>query len=105
MHFEAGKRIGQWKLLRPLGKGGNGTVWQVVGTEENEAAIKIFHDTRPERYQRFRDEVATLRRLRDRSGVMPILDANLPERPRANTPAWLVMPVAEPLALHLRNSA
>jgi len=102
MRLEAGKKFGQWTLIQQLGKGGNGTVWKVRGSDGNEAAIKIFHDKRNERYQRFRDEVATLRRLKDCPGVMPILDAHLPEHLRSDDPAWLAMPIAAPISSHLQ---
>jgi serine/threonine protein kinase len=97
----AGDQFGEWRVLDPLGKGGNGQVWRVEHVVRGEqAAIKVL-DTRnadSERYARFRSEVETLEELADSElAILPLLDKFLPEDIR-NNPAWYVMPLAKPLA-------
>jgi hypothetical protein len=97
----AGDQFGEWRVLDPLGKGGNGQVWRVEHVVRGEqAAIKVL-DTRnadSERYARFRSEVETLEDLADSElAILPLLDKFLPEDIR-NDPAWYVMPRAQLLA-------
>ena len=47
----------------------------------------------------------TVRSLGERPGVLPILDAHLPESPTKRDRAWYVMPLAEPLAVKLEAAA
>ena len=47
-----------------------------------------------ESYRRFTDEIKVLRDLGHDPGVLPILDAYLPESPSKKDRAWLSMPLA-----------
>jgi hypothetical protein len=99
--LQAGEHLGEWRLVEPLGRGGNGQVWRVENvTSGEQAAIKVL-DTRnadSERYARFRGEVETLEELKGSElAILPLLDYSLPEEIR-DTPAWYVMPLAQPLA-------
>ncbi len=90
-----GDRLGRWTLQRPIGKGGNAIVWQAVDDEGARAALKILRRRGDEALARFTDEVCVLRSLSAGSGVLPLLDASIPEsRGRA---AWLAMPLATPI--------
>ncbi len=57
-----GQRIGRWTLLEQLGQGGNGSVYR-ANDGTSEVALKLLLNSRPKRYQRFRDEVEVLRRM------------------------------------------
>src|SRR5436309_2861323 len=103
MRLGVGQRVGRWELLRELGAGGNGAVWEAI-REEERVAIKLLHRNQPARYQRFRHEVAALRRLNGRDGIMPILEEYLPDRPTDRDPAWFAMPLAKPIAGVLRDA-
>jgi hypothetical protein len=63
-----------------------------------EAAVNVLNSTKVggEPYRRFLAEVGVLRRLTD-PGVLPLLDARLPDRLADSDPAWLAMPIATPL--------
>lgn len=90
-----GDRLGRWTLQCPIGRGGNAVVWQAVDDESAPAALKILTRRGDEALARFRDEVRVLRSLSDTAGVLPILDASIPES-RGGT-AWLAAPLATPV--------
>jgi serine/threonine protein kinase len=90
-------RLGNWTLLEILGAGGNGLVWRATHIDSREAALKVLKFSvgpSSKAYRRFRAEVASLQRLTGERGVLPIIEHNLPERPTASDPPWLVMPIA-----------
>ena len=100
-----GELVGRWKLVHFLGKGGNAEVWR-ASDGRAEVALKILNQRRAESepYQRFRQEIETLRQIGDHANIMPLLDAHLPEAPSKTRPAWLAMPIAVPLAEALSRS-
>lgn len=102
-----GTQLGEWRLVKPKGKGGNGEVWEVVHSASgNQAALKALSKVTAERYARFRREVETLEDLRGFPGILPVLDSNLPDQPTARARvAWYVMPLAEPIRSALRGSS
>lgn len=71
------QQFGQWVLegAEPLGKGGNGAVWQAKNAQGVRAAIKFLHKNHFEqpgqRLARFRDEVTFLKAERSRAGILP----------------------------------
>ena len=94
------RRVGPWELLDELGHGGNSTVYRArVAAQGELLALKVLdtHKIQSERYARFVHEVRVLEDLRDFPGVLPLRDAELPERPSRRSPAWLAMPIATPL--------
>jgi Protein kinase domain len=96
---QAERRVGAWELLARLGTGGNATVWRATrGDGRGEVALKVLHSTKVggEPYRRFQAEVAALRQIDD-LGVLPLLDSYLPDALSKNDPAWLAMPIAEPI--------
>jgi serine/threonine protein kinase len=92
---QSGSRIGQWTLEDELGRGGNAIVWRARRDDGLDAALKVLQGRRrdSEAFRRFRDEIAILKRLGSHPGILPLIDADLPDEPRA--PAWLAMPEAE----------
>lgn len=73
----AGSRCGTWRLLRPLGSGGMGEVWEAEQEQpRRRAALKLLRagpaGTRAR--LRFRDEIDALARL-DHPGIARILEA------------------------------
>jgi serine/threonine protein kinase len=95
-----GDSIGPWTLRDKLGVGGNATVWSASRDDGEVVALKVINTTKTQRepYRRFVQEVEFLRRLDDFPGVLPLLDAHLPQRPSSADRAWLAMPVATPIA-------
>lgn len=97
--LSVGQSVGRWTVARFIDAGGNGEVWEVGGPDGEKAAIKRLKDHRAQSvaYRRFRREIETVRGLGGRPGVLPILDASLPESPTRRERAWYVMPLARPL--------
>lgn len=92
----AGQDIGRWTLEEPLGKGGNAEVWRAREAKGGTAAVKLLRTLKPrsESYQRFKDEVAVLRRIGQHPGVLFLIDGEVPDHPSYDSPAWFSMPVA-----------
>lgn len=98
--LNAGLTFGQWTLRSWLGAGGHGRVWLAVDRAGNEVALKILVKTKAVPYARFRDEVGVLRRNTDVPGVLPVVDAWLPDSPGGGdirSRPWFAMPVAKRL--------
>jgi serine/threonine protein kinase len=100
----AGQTIAPWTLHETLGRGGNATVWKATRPElEKPVALKLINTTKVEKepYQRFVREIGFLREHPEVSGVLPLLDAHLPDQPTRADPPWLAMPIAVPIATAL----
>jgi hypothetical protein len=97
--LEVGQQVGDWTVVGFIDEGGNGEVWEVADDEGRPAAMKVLRDRRAESvaYRRFHREIDTVRGLGDHPGVLPILDARLPDEPNRKDRAWYVMPLAQPL--------
>lgn len=95
------RSVGPWALRGKLGAGGNATVWQATrrGTK-GRVALKVLNATRAHRepYRRFVREIEFLRSLDDNVGILPLLDAYLPEKPSKDDRPWLAMPMATRIA-------
>lgn len=96
----AGTRFHEWTLIKRIdkGRGGQGLVWKAQNVAGVLGALKMLRSptgSRPNK--RFRDEVEAMRALGNIPGVLPILDAYLPDRPKEDDPAWLVSALATPL--------
>lgn len=101
MSASADRQIGPWRLLEELGRGGNAVVWRAVHeTDGSEVALKVLKSRKPtsEPYRRFVREIEFLRSLDGFDGVLPILDAFLPDDGGPGDRPWLSMPVARSLA-------
>jgi serine/threonine protein kinase len=97
--LEPGRQVGGWTAVRFIDEGGNGEVWEVNDADRGAAALKILRDHRANSvgYRRFRREIETVQGLGERAGVLPVLEAHLPEEPSRRDRPWYVMPLAVPL--------
>jgi serine/threonine protein kinase len=100
--FKKGQRFGKWQLNNFINAGGNGEVWKAISIDDASliVAIKLLKRINKEGYVRFRDEVKVVTENSDIQGLLQILDQNLPENPKDDTP-WYVMPLAKPLKEYL----
>ena len=98
---------GQWTLIRLLGKGGNGEVWQCRNAKGEEFAIKFLKSAAKEPYSRFYDEVLFMESFGEISGVLPIIAKHIPpfkERYKdKKSPFYYVMPLAQPIGKVIVN--
>ena len=107
--LEQGMHFGQWALQKQIGEGGNAVVWGVTNSAGRTAAIKLLKsrqlNNRP-RPKRFRDEIEFLRSNIGRAGILPLIDANMPDVLSKEDRPWFTMPLAMPFAkLELSGAA
>jgi serine/threonine protein kinase len=93
------ERVGAWTLKECIGAGGNGEVWMAEDRAEVKIALKILKTRKQggEPFARFRSEVEVNRRLSGRTGVLPLLDAHVPDETTPKDYAWMAMPIAQPI--------
>ena len=100
--------VGPWILGDHLGGGGNAQVWSATRASSDTAvALKVINVTRVDRepYQRFVREISFLREHPGLAGVLPLLDAYLPDQPSRRDQPWLAMPIATPMAEALEGKS
>jgi mannose-6-phosphate isomerase-like protein (cupin superfamily) len=102
MSDRAERVIGPWLIIGLLGKGGNASVYEAVrnGSDDPPVALKVLRSKKieSEPYHRFTQEIDFLRGHGEEPGILPILDAELPDAPNSRRPAWLAMPKAISIA-------
>lgn len=95
----------RWTLIRRLGAGGNGEVWQCRDLDGTEYAIKFLKYAYKEPYSRFYDEVAFMESFGNIDGVLPIISKNAPagvsQYTKTKSPYYYVMPLATSLGSDL----
>lgn len=96
-----------YRKNRPIGKGGNGAVYEVELLSDNGLGVpmvaKFFEyegTDKEKRYKRFKNEIIALNELKDIDGIMQVLDKKCPQDiPRTMDEAWYLMPKAKPYKL------
>jgi serine/threonine protein kinase len=103
----SGDIVGPWTLLDRLGRGGYATVWRAAKVDGDDAALKLINVNKVERepYQRFVREIGFLREHGDVPGILPVLEAHLPDAPTRADQPWLAMPVARRVSLALASAS
>ncbi|MFA1539902.1 serine/threonine protein kinase [Actinomadura monticuli] len=83
LHEDDPQRLGPYRILSRLGRGGMGTVYLAQDEQNQQVAIKVINPavaSDPVFHQRFRREVEAARRVRPFS-TAPVLDASLDRPP------------------------
>lgn len=96
--FQAGDRIGDYRIVREVGAGGMGTVYQaelVSGPDVRYVAIKVVHWCSPEISRRFEQEQTILSGLRH-PNIARLLEGGVTEGHRP----YFVMDYVEGLPIH-----
>jgi serine/threonine protein kinase len=100
------RTVGPWTLHESLGHGGNASVWKATrSADEPAVALKLINTKKVERepYQRFVREIEFFRSHQDVAGLLPLLDAYLPDHPGRDDQPWLAMPIATPITESLEG--
>lgn len=93
-----------WDDKKIIGQGGNASVFSIPDNTGKLFAVKVSKAKRNDKtYQRFKDEVEILTKLKDYAGIIPILYQHLPENPSTSSPAYFVMPLARTIVDYLRG--
>lgn len=82
-HSSAPRNLGRYRIIRPLGQGGMGTVYLAEADQGKQVAIKVINPdlaNDPHFGDRFRREVAAARKVRPFC-TAPVLDAELDAHP------------------------
>lgn len=97
--LRAGDRVGPFVLGKRLGKGGNAVVFRAVDKDKSPVALKVLceQEHQSHAFNRFRDEVAVMQRMKGEDGILPLLDCSLPLMASRLNPRWLSMPIAAPV--------
>jgi serine/threonine protein kinase len=111
-----GSKLGEWTLVKRLGEGGNGVVWECHRNDGTPAAIKVLKTyllestsnsneqrRRSKRARRFIDEIQFLR-SHDIKGIISLLDSYLPNDPTTTDTPWLAMPLGKSLPAYLQEN-
>lgn len=93
----SGLKLGDWRLIRRLGQGGNAEVWRARNSRSLIAAIKILKRARGASLKRFINEITILKEISNVPGVLPLIDYYPFEQVGEVDYAWLVLPVAKPV--------
>jgi serine/threonine protein kinase len=101
MKFNSGDRVDQWRLIRPLGRGGSSEVWVARDEEQNEVVLKLQNTSR--HAARFPDEVKLHGKFGKHPGILPVLTSSFDSGPGQSRtrPAWIAMEIATPLTDYL----
>ncbi len=94
----------KYSVVKKIGRGGNGIVYQVTDENGNFFAKKVLENIRSKKaYQRFKDEVEVLYGLKERKGVIEIIDAYLPNQFSKHDKPYYVMPLGISLKDYIKN--
>ena len=88
-----GSKYGPWVLIRKIGAGGNGEVWEVSRRGFPNHALKLLKSIKQDTYDRFKSEISVLSDNQDIEGLIPLIDKN-ESALNASKPPWFVMPIA-----------
>lgn len=93
-----------WNDKKLIGRGGNASVYSIPDKNGKRFAVKISKAKNNNKtYQRFKDEVNILTKLKDQVGVIPILHQHLPRTPSSSDPGYFVMPLSITIVEYLRG--
>lgn len=102
------KQLGEYKLIKELGSGGNADVFVAKNAKGKEVAVKIFREEKVKgkkaikRKKRFECEIKTVVQIQDEiEGIIPILSYGLPDIKTKKY--WYAMPIAIPLEEKLQE--
>ncbi|WP_417356902.1 protein kinase domain-containing protein [Flavobacterium sp.] len=102
-------KFDNWKVKATLGKGGNGTVYEVQNSKGEFFALKTINlnhkNNSQKKYNRFKDEIRAIIDCEQINGVIKIVDYYLPNEYNKEKPPYYVMPKGVPIQTFLKAKA
>lgn len=96
-------KIGKYRIIKTIGKGGNGVVFKVALNADHFAMKTLKDFSKTNKYARFRDEVKALKDMGSIDNVVTLLDHNLPAEPRKQDVPFYVMPLGIPFVKYIEG--
>lgn len=88
----------KYKIIKRIGRGGNGIVYEVEDKLGNRYAKKNLKNTANNKaYQRFKDEISILLNLKSVPGIIPMIDHHFPVNITKNNFPYYIMPLGIPI--------
>jgi serine/threonine protein kinase len=96
----------EWEIVKIIGKGGHGTVYEVKDHKGASYALKELTKVKSDKsYRRFTDEIQILGHLKNKTGIINIFDSHLPTDPTAADRPFYVMPIGIPVVDFLKGKS
>lgn len=94
----------KYKIIKKLGRGGNGIVYEVEDLLGNRYAKKTLKNVNNQKaYQRFKDEISILSQTKSINGVISIIDYHFPVKISKNNCPYYIMPIGIPIKKYILN--
>ena len=92
----------KYTIKKTLGKGGNGIVYLVEDSKGNLFAKKVLKKINSKKnYERFKSEIEVLQKLKNKKGIIEIVDHYFPKTITKNDYPYYVMPLGIPLKKYI----
>lgn len=90
---------------KPIGKGGNGIVYQVVDSKGNFFAKKVLKKIKSKKsYERFKSEIEVLNNLKNKKGIIEIVDYHFPNKISKTDLPFYIMPIGIPFKKYIKTA-
>jgi serine/threonine protein kinase len=100
------KNKNKYTIKKTLGKGGNGIVYEVVDSEGNRFAKKVLKNIKSEKnYERFKSEIEVLNELKNKKGIVEIVDYHFPDEISNNDFPYYIMPIGIAFKDYIKTAA
>jgi len=94
-----------YTIKKPIGKGGNGIVYEVLGSKGNFFAKKVLKNIKSKKnYERFKSEIEVLNNLKKKKGIIEIVDYHFPDKISKNDLPFYIMPIGIPFKKYIKTA-
>ncbi len=95
----------KYTIKKTLGKGGNGIVYKVVDDKGNFFAKKVLKNIkRKKNYERFKSEIEVLNNLKNKKGIIEIVEHHFPTKISNTDFPYYIMPIGIPFKEYIKTA-